>query len=109
MKNIENLTCKQYVDIKMNEYKQTNYYKKTLELKKKNTTLAEQLIETKENKFITEWKEYILEYGKYNKLDNKTIYSYIKQFGYSQLIYDFRRVVALEGWVPTEKHTIGFN
>lgn len=105
---IENLTCIQYVNIKMDEYKQTNYYKKTLELKKKNPVLAEKIIEDKKNKYITEWREYILEYGKYKRLENKIIYSYIKQFGYNQLLYDFRRVAALEGWIPTEKYTIGF-
>lgn len=108
MKNIESLTCKQYVNMKMNEYKQTNYYKKTLELKKKNPELAANMLTDKENKYITEWKEYILEYGKTNRLENKIIYSYINQFGYNQLIYDFRRAAALEGWIPTDRYTIGY-
>lgn len=103
---MENLTCKQYLDIKMTEYKKTNYYKKALELKKKNIELANKIITDKENKYITEWKEYILEYGKTNRLDNKIIYSYINQFGYNQLIYDFRRVVALDGWIPSENYTL---
>lgn len=106
---IENLTCKQYVNIKMNEYKQTKYYKKGLEMKKKYPKLVNSLIKDKEKKYITEWKEHILEYGKTNRLDNKIIYSYIREFSYSQLIYDFRRVKALEGWIPTDKYTIGFN
>lgn len=107
--NIENLTCKQYINLKMAVYKKSKYYQKTLELKRTKPELANKLIIDKENKFKEEWQQYILEYGKSNKLKNKIIYSYIKEFGYNRLLYDFRRVKALEGWIPTEKYTIGFN
>lgn len=106
---IEELTCKQYIKVKMDEYKKSNYYNKTLQLKKNNPILATQLIKNKEKSFKDQWKEYIQEYGRNNKLDNKIIYSYIKEFSYNQLLYDFRRGrVALDGWIPTEKYTINF-
>ncbi len=106
MKNIESFTCKQYVNMRMNEYKQTNYYKRVLELKKTKPELANSMLTDKENKYITEWREHILEHGKTNRLENKIIYSYINEFGYNQLIYDFRRVAALEGWTPTKNYTL---
>jgi vacuolar-type H+-ATPase subunit I/STV1 len=101
---LENMTCRQYVNEKFSEYMKSNYYKQTLKLKSKKPELAAQILNDKQNKYINEWKDYILEYGKYNRLDNKVIYSYIKEFGYNQLLHDFRRVKALEGWIPSKKY-----
>lgn len=102
--NIENMTCRQYVNLKFNEYMKSNYYKQTLILKASKPELVAQILKDKKNKYIQEWRDYILECGKHNRLDNKVIYSYIKEFGYEQLLYDFRRVKALEGWIPSKKY-----
>ena len=105
--NIEKLTCKQYIDLKMNEYKQTYYYKKVLELRKNNKNeLAENIINSKIEKYKNEWYEYIKEYGRSNKLNNKIIYSFIREYGYNQLLYDFRRVKGLDGWIASKKYTL---
>lgn len=104
---IEEMTCKQYISEKFEEWKKTKYYENALKLKDEN--LKNGILESKKEKYKEEWKNYIMEYGKENALSNKVIYSYIREFSYNVLLHDFRGDrKGLRDWIPTEKYTIGY-
>ena len=99
------LTCKQYVNAKWEDFKTKCYYKRLLEIKKTNKKMAEQLENDYTKKWENEWKNIIIEYGRSNRLENKIIYSFIKSFGYEQLLYQFRNGNGLKDWIPSKKYT----
>lgn len=94
------LTLKQYQDIKISEYKNTNYWTKALKM---NKEIRDGLLKTKMDKHKMEWHDLILEYGKNNILDNKVIYSFDREYGRVHLLHSFRGGrKGLEGWINTD-------
>lgn len=103
MKNYE-LTLKQYQNIKLKEHKKSIYWNKTLKL---NKEIRDNMIKSKLEKFKNEWYELIIERGKNNRLKNKVIYSFDREYGRDHLLHVFRGThKALEGWTNTD--AIGF-
>lgn len=100
------ITCKQFINIKWEEFKSKYYYKKLLELRKTNKEMAIILENQYKEKFKKQWRAAVVEYGRSNKLNNTVIYSFISEFSYDQLLYEFRNGRALEGWKPSKKYTL---
>ena len=104
MLNPYEMTLKQYQALKLEEYKQSNYWKKALNLKKE---LRDNMLNSKLEKFKSEWYESVLEYGRENRLTNKVIYSFDREYGRQHLSYCFRGDrKGIEGWIPSD--AIGF-
>ena len=94
------LTLKQYQNERLEEYKQTYYWNKTKKLKKE---LKENIMESKMDKWKNDWYKKVVEHGKNNRLDNKIIYSFDKEYSRQFLLYTFRRNDnALKDWIPSD-------
>lgn len=104
MKNIYEMTLKQYQNEKMKEFKKSYYWKKYLKVKKE---IRDSIVKSKMEQFKREWHNAIIEYGKNNKLDNKVIYSFDNEYGREYLLHVFRGTnKALKGWINSD--AIGF-
>ena len=100
MKEIYELTLKQYQNEKMKEFKKSYYWKKYLKVKKE---IRDNAIKDKMQQFKLEWHDAIIEYGTNNILDNKVIYSFDNEYGREYLLHVFRGThKALEGWVNSD-------
>lgn len=94
------LTLKQYQDKKLKEFKTTKYWENSLKLKKE---MRDNLLKSKMAKWKNEWYDLIIEYGKDNKLSNKVIYSFDREYGREHLMHCFRGGrKGLEGWINSD-------
>ncbi len=94
------LTLKQYQKQEFNKFKQTKFYtmwmKQTKE--RRNNFFKSQL-----EKYKNEWYELVVEYGRYNTLENKIIYSFDREYGRKNLLYAFRaNSQALINWINSD-------
>lgn len=101
---IYEMTLKQYQEQELRKYKNSPYWKKALKVKKE---LRDNIINSKLEKYKNEWYEAVIEYGTYNKLDNKVIYAFDREYGREHLLHCFRgNRKGLENWINSD--AIGF-
>lgn len=94
------MTLRQYQNYKLSEFKKTKYWDKVLKLKKEN---RDNMIDSKLKKWKNEWYECVIEYGKLNKISNKVIYSFDKEYGREHMMHCFRgNRKGLDGWINTD-------
>lgn len=94
------LTLKQYQDKKLKEFKTTKYWENALKLKKE---MRDNFLKSKMSTWEKEWYELIIEYGTHNKLLNKVIYSFDREYGRQHLLHCFRGDrKGLDGWINSD-------
>ena len=101
---IYEMTLKQYQDQELTKYKNTQYWDNALKLKKE---IRDKMVNSKLEKYKTDWYNAVIEYGTKNPLSNKVIYSFDREYGRKHLLFCFRaNRQGLINWINSD--AIGF-
>ncbi|MFA7133285.1 MAG: hypothetical protein WC108_08320 [Bacteroidales bacterium] len=101
---IYELTLKQYQKQELENFKNSKYWNSVLKMTKER---KENFIKSKLEDYKRKWYDVIIEYGRENRLLNKVIYSFDKEYGRDHLLHCFRgERKGLIGWINSD--AIGF-
>ena len=102
---IYELTLKQYQKQKLENLKHSKYWSGVQKMPKGRKINFIDFSKVKDYK--NKWYEAVIEYGKQNRLLNKVIYSFDREYGRDHLLHCFRGArEGLVGWINSD--AVGF-
>ena len=101
---IYELTLKQYQKQELENLKHSKYWSGVLKMTKER---KEAFIHSKLEEYKKKWYNAVIEHGRENRLSNKVIYSFDREYGRDHLLHCFRGArKGLIGWINSD--AIGF-